>query len=327
MRRTPVGFLAGPLAGILLLVGGCSAADQPGEVSSSTPSGGTTAGPSSPSSPSSPSASPTPEGAELPRGGRELFPTYRLVGYSGHPYAKGQGRLGIGKLEDRVKEMEKRAKPYGKDRQVLPVLELITTTVHSKPGKDGKYRGRTEDKIIAEHLRVAREHKGILLLNIQPGQAKFIDEVKALEKWLREPDVGLALDPEWAVKKGQVPGRAFGSTTGKELDEVAGWTADLVAEHNLPEKALVYHQLNPDIVRKESDLKEHDGVALIKSVDGIGSHGAKVDTWKRLVKNTPKHVHLGFKLFYEEDTEGGTKLMSPQQVLALKPKPEYVLYE
>nr|NVP72813.1 hypothetical protein [Vibrio cholerae O1 biovar El Tor] len=45
------------------------------------------------------------------------------------------------------------------------------------------------------------------------------------------------------------------------------------------------------------------------------------------VKNTPKHVHLGFKLFYEEDTEGGSKLMSPEQVLALKPKPEYVLYE
>ncbi|MDN5724319.1 MAG: hypothetical protein L0G99_00105, partial [Propionibacteriales bacterium] len=121
--------------------------------------------------------------------------------------------------------------------------------------------------------------------------------------------------------------RTFGSTTGKELDLVSKWTADLVAKRNLPEKAMVYHQLNPGIVRSESDLKPRPGVALIKSVDGIGSRAAKEDTWRRLVKTTPKHVRMGFKLFYEEDTAGGAKLMTPAQVLALKPWPEYVLYE
>ncbi len=252
----------------------------------------------------------------------------RLVGYCGYPGAKGQGRLGIGKLDDRVVEIEKRyTKSYGADVPILPVLELIATTVHPVPGSDGTFRTRTDPEIIERHAKAAAKHDAYLLLNIQPGVADFIDEVKALEEWLVRPDVGVALDPEWAVKKGQIPGKVYGSTTGKELNEVAAWLAGLVKKHRLPEKVMVYHQLHPQIVTKESALKAHQGVALIKSVDGIGSKGAKEDTWRRLVDDTPEHVSMGFKLFYEEDTAGGVDLMTPAEVLALKPRPDYVMYE
>ncbi len=37
-------------------------------------------------------------------------------------------------------------------------------------------------------------------------------------------------------------------------------------------------------------------------------------------------VHAGFKLFYDEDARRG-KLMTPAQVLALRPRPELVTYE
>ncbi len=40
----------------------------------------------------------------------------------------------------------------------------------------------------------------------------------------------------------------------------------------------------------------------------------------------PKGVHTGFKLFFEKDSKHG-KLMTAKQVLKLRPKPEYVLYE
>jgi hypothetical protein len=45
-------------------------------------------------------------------------------------------------------------------------------------------------------------------------------------------------------------------------------------------------------------------------------------------KTTPKHVHAGFKLFFTEDRRGPAgRLMKPREVLALKPQPEYVMYE
>lgn len=206
-------------------------------------------------------------------------------------------------------------------------MELIATTVHGAPGSDGMYRTRIEDATIKQWLRVARANKALLILNIQPGRADFLDELKAYKRWLVEPDVGVALDPEWAVDAGQIPGRVFGNTSGKELNACATWLADLVAQHQLPEKVMIYHQLHANIVRKESALKPHHGIVLVKSIDGIGAPGAKVATWKRIIKTTPRFVHPGFKLFYQEDVATGGRLMTATEVLALKPRPEYVLFE
>ncbi|GAA1430771.1 hypothetical protein GCM10009616_16220 [Microlunatus lacustris] len=269
---------------------------------------------------------PTPAAQELPRGGRTVFPRYRLVGYAGLTGAPTLGRLGTGPLDQRVREMERRARPYRAGREILPVLEVIATIVQADPGRDGTYRSRISDDQISVYLAAARKRDALLLLNIQPGRADFMDEAKAYRRWLDEPDVGLALDPEWAMGPGQVPGRVFGRTTGKELDGVARYLADVVEAGDLPEKVLVYHQLAPSIVRSESGLRRHRGVALVKSVDGIGVPAAKVETYRLVNRTTPEHVHPGFKLFYTEDAEAGP-LMTPEQVLALDPRPEYVLYE
>lgn len=272
------------------------------------------------------SAPAAPALKELPRGGRTLFPAYRLVGFSGLPGAAALGKLGIGNLDDRARDIETQAKPYARGRKILPVFELIATVSHRSGGKDGMYRSRASDQVVQKHLDAARRHQGILLLNIQPGRADFLPEVQAYEKWLVEPDVGLALDPEWAVDPGEVPGRTYGNTSGKELDGVASYVSGLVKANDLPEKPIVFHQVAKSIVRNETALRPHEGVVLIKSVDGIGGRGAKEKTWGVLMKGKSAHVRPGFKLFYVEDREGGP-LMTPAQVMALKPTPDYVLYE
>jgi hypothetical protein len=271
---------------------------------------------------------PVPTGGpgQLPRGGTQLFPRYRLVGYSGGPHTAAFGRLGIGRVDDRVAEIERRAAAYAAGREPLPVLELITVVAQAKPGRDGKYRLRIDDAVVAEYLAAARRHRAMLLLNVQPGRADFLPEVKGLERWLREPDVGVALDPEWAVGPRQVPGRVYGNTTGKELDGVAAYLAGLARRHDLPQKAMVVHQLAPRIITDFADVGRHPEVAVIQSVDGIGARADKEATWRRLVATLPPTVHPGFKLFFEEDAESGP-LMTPRQVLGLLPQPEYVLYE
>ena len=256
-----------------------------------------------------------------------MFPTYRLVGYAGLTGASTLGRLGTGPLDQRVRELERRAAPYAAGRRILPVLEVITTIVQASPGRDGKYRTRLTDEQIEVYLKAARKRKALLLLNLQPGYSEFLIEAKAYERWLKEPDVGLALDPEWAMDRGQRPGGAYGHTTGAELNQTASYLSRLVERHNLPEKVMVYHQVAKSVVRAESGLKPHPGVVQIKSVDGLGPPGPKKNTYRVVNRTTPKHVHAGFKLFFDEDTEGGSRLMSPREVLALKPQPEYVMYE
>jgi hypothetical protein len=265
--------------------------------------------------------------ATLPRGGREVFPRYRLVGYAGVTGASTLGRLGTGPLDERVAEIERRAKPYAAGREILPVIEVIATVVQGSPGRDGKYRVRLTDAQIAKYHKAARKHRAVMLLNLQPGRSEFITEAKTFEKWLKQPDVGVALDPEWAMDRGQRPGGVYGHTTGAELDEVARYLAGLVKRYDLPEKVMVYHQVARSVVRRESGLKAHPGVVMIKSVDGLGHPGPKKNTYRVVNKSTPKFVHAGFKLFFTEDRRHRGRLMTPQEVLALKPRPEYVMYE
>jgi hypothetical protein len=272
-----------------------------------------------------PTPPPPPPPPELPRGGRVLFPTHRLVGYCGSPGSPALGRLD-GNLDAVAPEIEARAAEYAAGRQPLPVFELIATIAHGVAGDDGMYRTRVGDDVVQQYLDAARRHRAMLLLNIQPGRADFLPEVQAYERWLREPDVGVSLDPEWAVEPGQVPGRVYGRTTGAELDAVAAYLSQLVAEGNLPEKPMVFHQVAPSVVRDEALLQPKPGVAIIRSVDGIGAPAAKITTWTKLTAQQPPHIRGGFKLFYSEDTKQGP-LMTPPEVLALVPQPEYVMFE
>jgi hypothetical protein len=268
----------------------------------------------------------SPTGPELPRGGRTILPRHRLVGFAGSPVSAALGRLGIGDLDDRAKDIERQAKPYARDREILPVFELVATIATARTGRDGQYRARSGDAVVQQYLAAARRAGALLLLNIQPGRSDFLTEVKAYEKWLREPDVGVALDPEWAMDPGEVPGTIFGNTTGRELDGVARYLAGIVSANDLPEKVMVFHQVSRSVVRSEAGLRPHRGVFIVKSVDGIGDYGMKLETWRKLTQRMARQVRPGFKLFYQEDGEAGG-LMSPKQVLALRPRPDYVLYE
>jgi hypothetical protein len=263
---------------------------------------------------------------ELPRGGRKLFPDYRLVGFCGTPGAPELGAL-QGNFPKETKALEAKAAPYAQGRPLLPVFELIAVVVQSGAGRDGKYRRRVDDSIVDEYLRAARKSKALLLLNIQPGQSDFLTEVKTFESYLREPDVGVALDPEWAMKPKQVPGRFYGQTDGETINDVAAYLSSLVVAGDLPEKALVFHQVNRGVLKDEIELKPLPGVAFIKSVDGLGPVHSKIETYDYLMTTIRHGIHPGFKLFFDEDSRGGNRLMTAKEVLALSPQPEYVMYE
>jgi hypothetical protein len=232
-----------------------------------------------------------PPAPELPRGGRSVFP-------------------------------EHRARPYDRKRRpVLPALELITVIANAHPGDDGMYRGRQEDAVIRRYLRAARRAKGLLLLDIQPGRADFFSETVRLRKWLKEPDVGLALDPEWRVSDGEVPGQVIGHVESREVNATSAWLAQLVKRSNLPEKLFVIHQFTDDMV-DHTELKRPDGLAMVLNVDGFGGREVKIAKYRSFAREAKEFIP-GFKLFYEEDLN----LLAPRDVLRLKPRPQLVVYE
>ena len=147
-------------------------------------------------------------------------------------------------------------------------------------------------------------------------------EVRALRRFLEEPDVSLALDPEWSMAPGQVPGQQIGSTDAAAVNEVSGYLSRIVRAGNLPQKLLVVHRFTQDMIRNEHRLRRHHGVALTVNVDGFGDRPNKIAKYREFTHGRQDRHH-GFKLFYAEDTV----LMTPRQVLRLRPRPDLVVYE
>src|ERR671916_2328948 len=180
--------------------------------------------------------------AELPRGGRRIFPDFRVVAFYGAPQDDQLGTLGVGSPAAAARRLERVARGYAKkSRPALPAFELISTIATAAPGDDGLHRMHQSDAVIGRYLRAARKAKALLVLDIQPGRGDFLSEVRRLERWLREPDVGIALDPEWHVGPNEIPGQVIGSMTAEKVNEVSAYVSKFVEEHNLPEKLFVVH--------------------------------------------------------------------------------------
>ena len=264
-------------------------------------------------------------GAELPRGGSSVLPEHRVIAFCGAPQAPQLGELGIGSPASAAKRLRRQIRPYkSRSRQpILPLFELLGTIALAHPGEDGKYRARQPDSVIRRYAQTARENRFLLMLDIQPGRARFIDEARHLKKWLRKPFVSIALDPEWNMGRHGVPGERIGSVSASMVNRVTGFLNELVRRHDLPQKLVVVHQFTDSMIRDKQDLKVRPGVDLVLNADGFGTPAAKRSKYEQLSPSRRSGMFPGFKLFYEEDTN----LMSPKQVMRLNPRPKFIVYE
>lgn len=260
---------------------------------------------------------------ELPGRGREIFPTHRVVAYYGAPGDPRLGILGAGAPDQIVRQLKHQAAAYrSEDRPVLPALELITTVATSSPGADGLYRARQPAAVVRRYLDAARRARALLILDLQPGRSDFLTEARVYASFLREPDVSLALDPEWQLAPGQTPGQQIGSTDAATINGVSAYLAGIVAKQRLPQKLLIIHQFTSDMIHQRDQILPRTGLAITINIDGFGDAANKIAKYRALSTSRPAVDH-GFKLFYTHDLH----LMTARQVLKLRPRPSLVVYQ
>jgi hypothetical protein len=264
--------------------------------------------------------------------GTRILPDYRVVASFGAPNGGPRlGVLGVGTPTQAADHLVRDiVPPYRGGKPVLPALELIAVIAHREPQASGTYSTRYPDEQIQGFLDAARNHGAILILDIQPGQSPWMDEVRALERWLMEPDVSLAMDPEWSMKPGQVPGTVIGETSAAEINEVSAYLQQLINRHKLPQKLLIVHQFKDYQLRDQSDVVNRRSVKVVLNVDGFGTIEQKQATYSALTQpSRGKSFPMGFKLFFQEDNDPklGATIMSPFDVMALSPQPDVIVYE
>lgn len=263
------------------------------------------------------------DGPTLPRGGAALFPHHVMVALYGHHGTASLGVLGEQPPEQAHDRLRPLAEPYAADgRAVLPTFELIVSLATSGAGPDGDYSDPSTRAEIQPWLDAAREAGAYLLLDLQPGRTDFLTDAKRYEDLLREPDVGLALDPEWRLAPDERHLEQVGSVHASEVNRVSEWLARLVREGGLPQKLFVVHQFQLRMITDRDQLALRPELATLIQMDGQGSRSAKLSTWDALTRSAGPWNH-GFKLFFDEDPD----MFGPAHVLELTPEVDFVSYQ
>jgi hypothetical protein len=259
-----------------------------------------------------------------------ILPFNRVVAFYGNLYSTRMGVLGeypraimLAKLKEEV------AKWQAADTtvKVIPALHYIATTAQGAPGSGNKYRLRMPFKQIDSVISMAKEINALVFIDIQVGHSTVQEEVPLFEQYFKMPNVHFGIDPEFSMKGGQKPGAAIGTFDAADINFVSAYLAKIVKQNNLPPKILVVHRFTRAMVTNYKQIKLQPEIQVVMDMDGWGAQARKISTYKLFVYGEPVQF-TGFKLFYKNDfREPNSRIMTPEEVLKLKPKPMYVQYQ
>lgn len=259
-----------------------------------------------------------------------ILPFHRVVAFYGNLYSTKMGVLGeYPRKEMLAKLKEEVAKWQAADTsvKVIPALHYIATTAQGSPGKGNMYRLRMPFKQIDTILSMAKEINALVFIDVQVGHSTVEQEIPLFEQYLKMPNVHLGIDPEFSMKGGQKPGAAIGTYDAADVNYVSNYLAKLVKENKLPPKMLVVHRFTQGMVTNYKQIRLQPEIQVIMDMDGWGAQARKINTYKMFIHREPVQF-TGFKLFYKNDyREPKSRMMTPAEVLALKPKPLYIQYQ
>ncbi len=258
-----------------------------------------------------------------------VLPYKRIIAFYGNLYSKNMGILGELPKKEMLEKLQAEAKLWEEADTVMevqPALHYIAVTAQNLPGKGNKYRLRMPFHQIDSVLKMAAQINAIVFLDIQVGLSTLQDEIPQLEKYLKLPNVHLGIDPEFSMKGGQKPGAVIGSFNDSDINYATGYLQKIVKENNLSPKILVVHRFTQGMVKNYKQFKTVPEVQIVMHMDGWGFPAKKINTYKQFIYKEPVE-YTGFKIFYKNDIKGKGRLLTPQELIKLKPRPVYIQYQ
>src|SRR5690554_5660504 len=259
-----------------------------------------------------------------------ILPNKRIIAYYGNLYSKRMGILGEHPPELMLEHLDAEIKRWNEadsTTEAIPALHYIAVVAQGSEGRDGKYRSRMPDSQIDSVLSIAKMRNALVFLDIQVALSTIEDELPRLEKYLKLPHVHLGIDPEFSMKDGSKPGKKIGSFNANDINYATEYLQKLVQENNLPPKVLVVHRFTQAMVKNYSDIKLRPEVQFVMHMDGWGPPELKKGTYRHFIHKEPVEF-TGFKIFYKNDIKNApNRLVTPEELLKLKPIPIYIQYQ
>ncbi len=253
----------------------------------------------------------------------------RLIAYYGTPLSNGMGILGRLDKPTMISSLKRDVAMWQKADPATPTrctMELIAVVAQAAPGRSGLYRGRAAPDVVRRVLGWAREAGCLLLLDVQVGWSSVAGELAYLEPFLAEPDVHLALDPEWDMPPGVKPGSQIGTMDAGDINGAVDLLDRLVRDRKLGPKMLVVHRFREFMVTNPTKIRTPSTIRLVANMDGFGTPERKLQSYAVALRGMPTRLS-GFKLFTNPKLD--TPMLTPAQTLGgrVMPPPVFINYQ
>ncbi len=253
-----------------------------------------------------------------------ILPAKRIIAFYGNPLSKRMGILGEFETEDMLARLDREVAEWNRldpQHPVQPALHLIAVVANPTPGRDGMYRSRMDSALVEKVYGWAKRKNAIMFVDVQVGHSTVQQELPALERFLKRPEVHLGIDPEFSMKDGTRPGKKIGSYDATDVNFAAHYLAGLVDKYKLPPKILVVHRFTKKGVTNVSTIKLDPRVQIVMHMDGFGPPWLKRDSFFSYVKREPVQF-AGWKQFTK--TKNDNPATTRESILRLWPTPMYI---
>jgi hypothetical protein len=245
----------------------------------------------------------------------EFLEENQVLSYYGNPYVPAMGILGELEPEQLVAKVKAHARKYDAlngARRVQPALHMVYASAQPKPGADGRHLLFVDRRTVKRYIDLACKHDMLVFLDTQIGLSDAETEVEGLLEYLEQPHVHVALDPEFAMPPGEIPGKSVGTLDAAEINAAQSILQSFVQERGLPDKILVVHQFTDGMVTRRQLIKDYPNVRLVINMDGIGKPEIKQ---AQFTTYAGQAEYSGIKLFFKQDPG----LMREEDVIRLEP--------
>jgi hypothetical protein len=277
-----------------------------------------------------------------------ILPTHRVVAFYAVPGAAATGpayALSTAML-NRLKAQGAAYQKLDPAHPVMLGVDLVVSVPDRFKGRSGTYSHHVNAATIDQYVDFCRKNHLLLFLDLNIGWANPLTELMSFSHYLKLPFVEVAIDPEWMFPRHDgIPGKNLSNVRASDLNPLIEAVAAMPMKYHVPRKIMIIHQyrgdgdgkanpFNPassEIADKRNivDDKRVDLVIHIDSVGGwpgdIAIKEGQYEKW--VADDMTKYGNFqygGFKIFYE--LEARHRLMTPAQVMAMRPAPMVVTY-
>ena len=293
-------------------------------------------------------SSPTPTPTFDPDQGAVL-PTHRIVAFYAVPYAEPTGPA-YEPTDSMLAALKKQGAAYEQidpEHPVQPGIDLVVSVPDGYPGPQGTYSHHVDTGTIQTYIDFCSKNDLLLFLDLNFGQSPIMKEVSYFLPYLAKYSfVHMAIDPEWMFpRRDGIPGYNLSNVRASDLNPIIEAIAAIPMKDHVPRKILIIHQYRPDgdglkdphdagqaEIADKRDLQFDPRVDVVIHVDSVGGYRGDIrdksfqyNEWiQQDMKKYHNFLYGGFKLFYK--LESRVRLMTPKEVLSLKPAPMVVTY-